>query len=75
MKRIVGMSLFVIAASFGVFLGLASLLVNPGYAAPSQNSEAPKFEIAPAWPKPLPEMSVTGEVGGTCADAQRERMP
>jgi DNA-binding beta-propeller fold protein YncE len=70
MKRMIRSSMFVIAASFGILIGLGSFVVNRGYAALPQNSEAPKFEIAPAWPKPLPEMSVTGEVGGTCVDAQ-----
>ena len=31
---------------------------------------APKFEVDPYWPKPLPSGWVTGEVGGTCVDKQ-----
>ena len=29
---------------------------------------APKFEVDPTWPKPLPENWVTGQVSGVCAD-------
>jgi len=31
---------------------------------------APKFEVDPYWPKPLPERWVTGEIGGLCVDAK-----
>jgi DNA-binding beta-propeller fold protein YncE len=30
----------------------------------------PKYEVDPLWPKPLPNMWVTGSVGGVCTDAQ-----
>jgi len=30
----------------------------------------PKYEVDPSWPKPLPNMWVTGSVGGVCTDAQ-----
>jgi len=30
----------------------------------------PKFEVDPAWPKPLPDRWVTGEIGGVCVDSQ-----
>jgi DNA-binding beta-propeller fold protein YncE len=30
----------------------------------------PKYEVDPAWPKPLPNQWVTGSVGGVCTDAQ-----
>jgi DNA-binding beta-propeller fold protein YncE len=33
-------------------------------------SEVPKFELDSFWPKPLPHLWVTAEVGGTCIDAQ-----
>jgi hypothetical protein len=35
-----------------------------------QAVNAPKFEVDPFWPKPLPDRWVTGEVGGVCVDAQ-----
>jgi sugar lactone lactonase YvrE len=31
---------------------------------------APKFEVDPYWPKPLPNRWVTGEIGGLCVDAK-----
>jgi len=34
-----------------------------------QNS-APKFEVDPSWPKPLPNNWTTGQVGGVCVDGQ-----
>lgn len=33
-------------------------------------SDLPKFEVDPTWPKPLPGRWVTGEIGGVCVDAQ-----
>jgi hypothetical protein len=33
-------------------------------------SVAPKFQVDPGWPKPLPDGWVTGEVGGTDVDGQ-----
>lgn len=29
----------------------------------------PKFEVDPYWPKPLPNLWITGEIGGVCVDA------
>jgi hypothetical protein len=29
----------------------------------------PKFEVDPMWPKPLPNLWVTGGVGGLCIDS------
>jgi hypothetical protein len=39
-------------------------------AGPADTTQVPKFELDPFWPKPLPQLWVTGEVGGTCVDAQ-----
>jgi len=33
-------------------------------------SKAPKFEVDPEWPKPLPNLWVTGGVGGVCIDSR-----
>jgi hypothetical protein len=33
-------------------------------------SGAPKFEVYPSWPKPLPENWVTGQISGVCVDNQ-----
>ncbi len=36
----------------------------------SAQGNAPKFEVDPAWPKPLPNLWVTGGVGGVCIDSR-----
>jgi len=36
----------------------------------SAQDGAPKFEVDPSWPKPLPGRWVTGEMGGVCVDSQ-----
>jgi len=33
-------------------------------------SKAPKFEVDPTWPKPLPNLWVTGGIGGLCIDSR-----
>src|ERR1035438_4019718 len=33
-------------------------------------SGAPKFEVDPSWPKPLPENWVIGQISGVCVDNQ-----
>src|ERR1700693_811885 len=30
---------------------------------------APRFEVDPSWPKPLPEGWITGQLGGVCTDS------
>src|SRR5277367_4154220 len=32
--------------------------------------KAPRFEVDPAWPKPLPNLWVTGGIGGVCIDSR-----
>jgi hypothetical protein len=54
----------------GSVLLLTSLLVSAGRVDAQQNSGAPKFQVDPFWPKPLPDHWVTASVGGTCVDAQ-----
>jgi outer membrane protein assembly factor BamB len=39
-------------------------------AAASAGQAAPRFRVDPAWPKPLPDGWVTGEVGGSAVDAR-----
>ena len=51
-------------AALAVAIGLLCLLRA------SAQSSAPRFEIDPSWPKPLPDLWVTGSVGGVCTDAQ-----
>lgn len=70
MKRSKHVYAAVIAAVFGTLLGLSSPFVLGAKAGPPQGPDVPKFEIDPLWPKPFPELWITGEVGGTCVDAQ-----
>jgi DNA-binding beta-propeller fold protein YncE len=37
---------------------------------PRETADPPNFEVDPFWPKPLPNDWVTGDVGGTCVDAE-----
>jgi DNA-binding beta-propeller fold protein YncE len=57
------------AAIIGVLLGLNGPFLREARAVP-QGTEVPKFEVDTSWPKPFPDFWVTGEVGGTCIDAQ-----
>src|SRR4029077_14542428 len=49
-------------------LGLAALIPASGLL--QAQGRAPRFEVDPYWPKPLPERWVTGEIGGVCIDSQ-----
>jgi len=60
----------IFAAAFAILLGLAGTYVREAKAGPPQETQVPKFEVDPFWPKPLPDLWVTGEVGGTCVDKQ-----
>lgn len=55
---------------FGLSLGIWSSLPNDAKAQSSQPVGAPKFEVDPFWPKPLPDRWVFGQLGGDCVDAQ-----
>jgi sugar lactone lactonase YvrE len=46
------------------------VLRNDAKAAAAGQSQVPKFEVDPSWPKPLKDLWTVGEVGGTCVDAQ-----
>src|SRR6266480_2829125 len=46
---------------------LAALAIGASF--PLRGQEAPRFEIDPSWPKPLPEGWITGQLGGVCADS------
>jgi len=54
------------AAGAGLFIAIALSGAPPLYA----QANAPKFEVDPYWPKPLPERWITGSIGGVCVDAQ-----
>lgn len=47
-------------------IAVAIFCLAPAHA----QSDAPKFEVDPSWPKPLPNRWVTGEIGGVCVDSQ-----
>jgi hypothetical protein len=58
-------------AVFGLLIGVCSSLPSEVRAQSRQQAgDAPKFELDPFWPKPLPNNWVTGELGGVCVDAQ-----
>jgi DNA-binding beta-propeller fold protein YncE len=59
-----------VAFVLGMLAGPGSPIVPKAKAGPPQGAQVPKFEVDPTWPKPLPELWTTGEVGGTCVDAQ-----
>src|SRR6195256_4569095 len=57
------------AAGTGVAILAMGLLIFHPRPAEAQGS-APKYEVDPFWPRPLPNQWVTGSVGGVCTDAQ-----
>jgi hypothetical protein len=60
-----------VAVAFSLWLLIWGLLPNNVRAQTGhQPIDAPKFEVDPFWPKPLPDNWVTGEIGGVCVDAQ-----
>jgi hypothetical protein len=50
-------------------LCIATLLLAAGVLCATQ-ARAPRFEVDPAWPKPLPNDWVLGQVSGVCVDSQ-----
>ena len=62
-KRAVVISL---STSVSLMVALGAFIEHPLQA----QSNAPKYEVDPAWPKPLPNLWVTGGVGGVCVDSQ-----
>jgi len=60
-----------VAAAFSLlFCGLNSSASKRKGETGQQVKDAPKFQVVPLWRKPLPDRWITGEVGGTCFDAQ-----
>src|SRR5580704_3353066 len=52
---------------------IAGLVIALGLSClPSSHAQAkaPRFEVDPAWPKPLPNLWVTGGIGGVCIDSR-----
>lgn len=63
MKKLIDfVGLAAISAGLALAFGLFS-------AAPRAQGNAPKFEVDPAWPKPLPNLWITGGIGGACVDS------
>ena len=54
--------------AMGTVLSLALAIVSPQRLQAQGN--APKYEVDPSWPKPLPDRWVTGMIGGICVDTQ-----
>ncbi len=56
-----------ICAGLVIALGaLGALCPRPSEA----QTNVPRYEVDPYWPKPLPDRWVTGEMGGVCVDSQ-----
>ena len=68
MMNIPRVRVLLICAAYG-FLVMAG---QPTRVHAQQNAEThtPKFQLEPLWRKPLPDKWITGEVGGSCFDAQ-----
>ena len=53
--------------------GVAALVIGLAISCPlpaDAQGSGPKYDVDPLWPKPLPNLWVTGSVGGVCTDAQ-----
>jgi DNA-binding beta-propeller fold protein YncE len=59
----------VVAMSAALYVG-GGTITRKAHAGASPQLPAPKFAVDPFWPRPLPNQWVTGEVGGSCVDAQ-----
>ena len=46
---------------------LPAIVLSLGVVAAAQ--EAPRYEVDPSWPQPLPEGWITGQLGGVCVDS------
>src|ERR1700732_5169560 len=71
MKSITRTQVTAMTAVFGLWLGIWESLPGEVRAQSVQQAiDAPKFELDPFWPKPLPDGWVTGNVGSVCIDGQ-----
>lgn len=48
----------------------ATILIICALCVAAAQENAPRFEVDPSWPKPLPNNWTTGQVGGVCVDSQ-----
>src|SRR5271170_3555384 len=53
-----------------IALGLTSAVLEKRAVVQAAGTQAPKFEVDPMWPKPLPNHWVMGNVIGVSVDAQ-----
>src|SRR5271166_5414274 len=53
-----------------VAIGIAMKLAGRRAAVEAAGAQAPRFEVDPMWPKPLPNHWITGNVIGLSVDAQ-----
>jgi hypothetical protein len=58
-----------LALAVSVALG-TTVWTSAIHAGPNKQAKAPKYQVDPFWPKPLPDNWVTGEVAGTCIDSK-----
>jgi NHL repeat len=58
--------LVAVTAGVAVALALGLSVSRPLRA----QGDAPRYEVDPSWPKPLPDHWITGMIGGVCVDAQ-----
>jgi DNA-binding beta-propeller fold protein YncE len=68
MKRNLGIGAGVIAVA--IALGTGSIMLEKRAVVEAAGVQAPKFEVDPMWPKPLPNHWITGNVIGLSVDAQ-----
>src|ERR1700684_207824 len=53
-----------------IALGVASTVLEKRAAVEASGTQAPRFEVDPMWPKPLPNHWVPGNIIGVSVDAQ-----
>src|ERR1700674_14606 len=68
MKR--GAYLYAVAGAVMMVFAFGLWIPHIAKAKADKKLVPPTFEVDPLWPKPLPDNWVTGEIGGTCIDAQ-----
>src|ERR1700689_2469063 len=64
---------FRVSAAFGatlVILGISSAVLSKRASVQASTVQAPRFEVDPMWPKPLPNHWVIGNAIGVSVDAQ-----
>src|SRR2546426_6281535 len=70
MKRQLCAGVGLLALLAGLGLGSAWLDRQAAMAAPAAAVQAPRFEVDPLWPKPLPNKWILGQTIGVSVDAQ-----